>query len=452
MLRGVLFFATLVAGWVTALWFGVAPDFGHWSLPRLAAVHALPPLFCGGAWFGWRRWRTHVAEARARAAEAGAEKERIAAENSARKLAAEEAQRQRFGCDCRAVAMAQVIGGDDEMPLAEAQDGVYFSPFDPDSTELKEGTDLLTHLREGIHEAMGAIYESIPAAMSLPVYVVLPGKARADEFVATVRMVQQALLEEGAPLFDGTEEPGRILQLVEGRSALSGLVELFERTPGLAIVLLGTDSPWLDLQQREDEESANENEAEKPGQGVFAMLLTHPDLAGDEPDDTRQEASSLRSLPVLARLHRPATVGAGGGKMRANALARTVGSLMTEAQRYAGLDQAPPAGDGEDGESGGACSWLVHNAGTPGNCGTRMAGLGVALLEHGIELDPFEEATNISTSAGDLGDARGIGMLAVAVSKAAATEGAALCVEFCRDETLSLFFARAPESADIAVG
>lgn len=102
--------------------------------------------------------------------------------------------------------------------------------------------------------------------------------------------------------------------------------------------------------------------------------------------------------------------------------------------------------------SGGACSWLVHNAGTPGNCGTRMAGLGVALLEHGIELDPFEEATNISTSAGDLGDARGIGMLAVAVSKAAATEGAALCVEFCRDETLSLFFARAPESADIAVG
>lgn len=78
MLKRSIILATLAAAWVSALWFGVAPDFGQWSLPRLAAVHALPPLFCGGLWLGWRRWRERVAEARTRAMEERAEEERQA--------------------------------------------------------------------------------------------------------------------------------------------------------------------------------------------------------------------------------------------------------------------------------------------------------------------------------------------------------------------------------------
>ncbi|WP_305075734.1 hypothetical protein [Propionivibrio sp.] len=455
MLKRLIILATLAAAWVSALWFGVAPDFGQWSLPRLAAVHALPPLFCGGLWLGWRRWRDRVAEARTRAMEERAEEERQAGEENARRLATEESQRNRFGCDCRAVALAQVSAGDGDVPLAEMCQGVYLSSFESSAADVDERAEVVAHLRSGMHEALGAIYASSPAAVSLPLYVVPPGEARADEFVNAVRGVQHALIEEGGLLFDGVRDPGRILQLAEDGGVLSALLRLFEQNPGLAVVLLGTDSPWLQAQNTDEEEEAVG--AGKPGQGVFAMLLTHPDFVSDDADSALEKDEALRSRPVLARLHRPAMARMSGGKTRANVLARTLGKALDEARRYAGMDKMLPACDGveaneQEGGGGSTCSWLVHNAGTPANCGVHMAGLGVALLEHGIELDPFDEATNISTVAGDLGDALDVGMLSVAVARAAATQGAALCVEFRRDATLSIFFARAPESAEMSMG
>lgn len=450
MLKGLVAFVMVAAGWVAALWFGVAPDFAQWSLPQLLAMHVLPPLFASGSWLGWRRWRAGRAEARARVAEAAAEKEQAASIEEARKQAAAEVQRRCFGCDCRVVAMAQVLSGEDEAPLADEGVGVYFSSFDPSEAEVADGTSLVAHLRPGIEEALAAIYGGNPAAASLPVYVALPGRARADEFVSTVLAAQHALTERDDVPQASAREFGRVYQLADGKHALDGIIELFERTLGLAAVVLGSDSPWLHARLAGDEEDTA-TEAGKPGQGVFALLLTHPELANADSDIPLEKREALLSLPVLARLHRPAHAEAGGRRMRANDLARAVGGLMAQARRNAGIADAGKDEELDKQESGPDCNWLVHNSGTPASGGARMAGVGAALLDQGIDLDPFDEATNISTAAGDLGDARGVGMLALAVVKAAVTQGAALGVEFCGNEALSLFVARAPESGEQAL-
>ena len=454
MLKGLIVFGVLATGWVATLWFGVSPDFGHWSPSGLIAAHALPPLLTGGLWLGWRRWRSRRAEAHANAAETAAEKERTAVAEEARKLATAEERRQRFGCDCRAVAMAQVLLGENELPLTETRSGVYFSAFDPSQAEVTDATSAIAHLETGIREALVSIYALSPTVASLPVFIVPPAHARVDEFVVAVRAIQRDLLEEWGMKTGDTRELGQVSLLADARTALKDLIERFERTPDLSIVLLGSDSPWLQARLASEDDAALG--AENPGQGVFALLLTHPDLARTGSDVLPGTSDALLSLPVLARLHRPASAEAGAGRKRATELARVIGGLLAQARRNAGLGETALADDGSKKESAESqnrsteCGWLVHNSGTPAHCGVRMAGVGVALSDHGIELDPFDEATNVSTVAGNLGDAYSVGMLALAVAKAAATQGAALCVEFSGDEALSVFFARVPESGEPA--
>lgn len=456
MLRGLIAFILLAAGWVAALWFGIAPDFAQWSPLQLAAVHALPPLASGGFWLGWRRWRRSRGEERARAAEAAAEEGRQTDCEAARQQAAAEAERRRFGCDCRAVAMAQVFAAEDaDGPLAEAGEGVHFSAFDLSGAKGEDASTLIGHLLPGIEEALGAIYARCATAATLPTYVARPARTRGDQFVAAVRGAQRALADgPGSPL-DGAQEFGPVYQLPDGKRALEGVVELFERTPGLAAVVLGCDSPWLRAAESGDE--AAEAEAGPPGQGVFAVLLTHPGLSARDGDLPPDRLEALLSLPVLARIHRPATAELDCRRLRANEFAHTAGRLIEQAQINAGF-AAQPAGEAEDdrqnlaGETAPKCDWLVHNAGSVDTCGVRLAGIGVALASRGCDLDPVGEATNVSVAAGDLGDARGVGMLALAAAQAAATHGAALCVEFCGSDALSLFFARAPEVVEQEVG
>lgn len=452
MLKGLILIVVLSAAWVAALWFGVSPDFAQWSLPQLAAVHALPPLFSFGAWFGWRRWRVGRAEARMLSAELDAETERLSGIEAARRQATTEERNRRFGCDCRAVAMAQVLAVEDEAPLAVGDGAVHFSTFDPSQAEIEEGTSLLAHLRSGIHEALEAIYQFSPVATALPVYVIAPRQVQAGEFVAAVRSVQAALAADQQTRPESAPQPGRVMQLADERGALETLIGMFEQSPGLSMVLLGSDSPWLHFRSSGEQVDAA---GERPGQGVFALLLTHANLERRESDLQSEMNDALLSLPVLARLHRPARSEAAAGRKRATEMARTIGGLIAGAKRNAGFSAEEPAGDASErvstgSQGGGECGWVVHNSGTPSGCGVRMAGIGVALSDHGIELDPFDEATNLSTAAGDLGDAHGVGMLALSVTKAAATQRAVLCVDFCRDDALSLFFARPSESGQQA--
>lgn len=454
MLKGLAVLVLVAAGWIAALWFVVAPDFAQWPLPQLVAMHALPPLGVSGFWLGGRRWLRSRAERRVVEAEAAAADERSADADAARKQAAGEAARRRFGCDCRAVAMVQVVGGEEETPLAENSASVYFSPFESSEAGGAGETSLVAHLSSGVQEALDAIYERSPAAASLPVYVLPPRRARVDEFVAMVRAAQGALVGGDCAPSGTVKEVARVCQLAQEGHVLDELIALFERTPGLAIVVIGSDSPWLHARSNGDEDAAPE--CGDPGQGVFALLLTHPELANEDSGIQPEKTAALLSLPVLARLHRPANGTVADGRKRANDLARVIGGLMAEARRNAGSADPVAAGDGggvqgtEKQEGDPIFGWLVHNAGTPANCGARMAGIGVALLNHGIELDPLDEATNVSTAAGDLGDARSVGMLALAVAKAASTKSNALCVEFRGDKALSLFLARAPESGEAA--
>ena len=73
-----------------------------------------------------------------------------------------------------------------------------------------------------------------------------------------------------------------------------------------------------------------------------------------------------------------------------------------------------------------------------------------ALFRRGLEIDPIEAATNVTTDAGDLGQARSVAMLAVTIAQAASGAGSALCAEFGEfggNDRLALFFAIAPKGS-----
>jgi hypothetical protein len=75
-------------------------------------------------------------------------------------------------------------------------------------------------------------------------------------------------------------------------------------------------------------------------------------------------------------------------------------------------------------------AWLVHNAGGIGVCGSRLAGVGLAMSEAGMDLGPVNEGTNVVVHAGDCGRATPYLMLGLAVAKAAELQKPTLVAHF----------------------
>jgi hypothetical protein len=69
------------------------------------------------------------------------------------------------------------------------------------------------------------------------------------------------------------------------------------------------------------------------------------------------------------------------------------------------------------------------------------------MFRRGLDVDPIESATDIALHAGDLGQARGVAMLALTIARVADGPGSALCAEFCEDGRLALYFAMSPQAA-----
>lgn len=489
-LRGSLALITLVLAWCGVLWWLIAPDFASLRPFDLATLHAGPPVLCWSGWRFWLGYRERRQTAAMAKIEERAEQDREAALATAKAAHASEQQRVRFGCDCRAVAMTQLIAASDE--IAEGLAGRDVAYISMQASEIGTIRDtLLDHLGCGIEEVLGAIFERCPAALAFPIYVVPQNDLSGEGVVASIRKHRSERLTipwEGLPL--GTETPCsiRVAFLPQRDSVANSVIDLFETQPDLpGAVVLAFDSPWWRRNYCDSGEQGDFDAGEDrvpPAQGVFALVVTHPDLSeiltALSPDDSSNDsmtphwarsanrvgspaglsglsAATLESLmqnKPLARIHRAASAAGNPGVSRRLELAQCLATLIERAQiNSAQIDIAfsasteSDAGSADPLEERAGCGWLVHNAGESIVGGQRLASLGAALFRRGLDVEPIDEATNVSQVIGDLGCARELAALALAVTHAALGARNVLSADFYGDDQISVFFVAASAEA-----
>ena len=486
-LRGALALILLLVAWSAALWWLIAPDFASLRLPDVAALHVGPPLlFCGGwrFWLGQRRQRR---AATAEMQERRAEQDRKDALEAAMRVHVTEQQRRRYGCDCRAVAVVQLsrTGGaiGETVPESEA---ITFSMRTADESVVE--TQLIEHLRPGIEEALDSLYNRCPAALVFPVYVTAPSDVLGEDVMALVRQVRTQFIANGGDVFRRgvvpSEASDAVIFMPESHSAADSAISLFEDNPEQpGAVLLAFDSPsWRECHGARADDGGGDAVSEEglPAQGVFALVITHPQLPEMLSGVQNRQMShgvmtpyweksvgqictsiclvSLSDLALdtlccsrpVARIHRAAPATTVPGKAGRLKLAQCCETLIESAQINSGqIDLAFGSSPELEAESSRlpqkntGCGWLVHNAGVASQGGYRLASLGVALFRRGIDIDPIDAATNVCATVGDLGRARQVAMLTLAVAHAAAGQCGALCADFGDDDRLTVFFAMA---------
>ena len=304
MIFGFITLVLLLAAWIAALWLLIAPDFTQLSLLQLAAIHLGPPLLLWGVWMTWRRIRKNKADSIAAEQEKLAEKERQEKAEAARQKHEAELLHLRYGCDCRALAMAQVMSAeDDDEPLVPEGEGISFSAagkIEDDQDEETGEQVLLEHLRPAIEEALTSIYLACPAAAVFPIYISPPAELSGKDVIASLRQTRVELaLELGLP-FKAESEFNRVLFLPTADSVAGSIIGLFEANPELhAAIILAFDSPAKRAQTQELEEDWEQSAVQakqrqlhgQPGQGVVALFMTReqlPEMLGTAPRNTGQ--------------------------------------------------------------------------------------------------------------------------------------------------------------------
>ncbi len=491
-LRGVLVLVLLVAAWCAVLWWLIAPDFAALSLPELGAIHVGPPLLVWGGGRFWLHRRQQGKEAAAARQEQLAERERQATLENVRLAYAAEQQRLQFGCDCRALALVQLTNTSGKPELQMPENGaIHFSTLGPDETPV--GDSLLDHLHPGVEEALDALYARCPGAAVFPIYVVPPPDVVGEEVVARVRAARSRFVANDSESFRfGSamlESANAVYFLPQCESVADSVIGLFETNVELpGAVVLAFDSPWWREQHalddsNDDTRDERHQQLGMPGQGVVAVLVTHPRLADMlvqtprqgtiqdpmtpywEKSGTRNTTSvylshltdagqdSLLRCEPLARIHRAAIATVTTLPAKRLVLSEAIETLIERAQILSGQVDLASSDVAEDTDatkvavpkpvSASNCDWLVHNAGGYAFAGHRLASLGNALFRRKLDIDPIGAATNVIVSAGDLGQAGQVAMLATTVAQAANCAGSALCAEFGGNDLLSVFFAAA---------
>lgn len=454
LIRGVLLLAAAAAAWVTVLWFVLAPDFTRLAPASLLALHGLPPLLAAGMWWGWR----HVRRVRRRRAE-DAQRQAAEAERQAALAAAREAHQQalrarRFGCDCRAVVW---MSGEELRDVIPDVYGVARLALP------SAGADSWQPVLE---QALRWIYGWAPTAVDLPIHVVPPRAAQGEMIIEQLAQARAHVAGELGLTLDGGGAPLRFLPA--GGSAADSVIALFEAapdSPGALVLAVDALPPGPDPQTAQ-------GGASQPL--LVALLVTHPELATmavtpadsvaremdpfapfweRHPAGTNEavapEAASpsqpLARLPVLGRIGRAAVTSEPVAQERPLRLSQRLQQMLEEAQINAGLIEPPFPHDGTpaaaSADVSGPWGWLVHNAGRVEEAGTLLAALGGALAHFGVDLHPIDEATNWSDCVGLTTQAGSVGMLALAVARAAAQRLPALCADFGKERGVALSLA-----------
>lgn len=477
----------LAAAWVALLWFVLVPDFTHWTWGGAIALHVLPPLALVGAGWGWHRWREQRNASAIASREAAAQAQADQAREAAKQRHLAEVAEQRRYCECRAVALAQVSRTDQGEPLFGLGGGDFLL-----SEALAPPVDLLSggvleSLRPALAEALSHLYGQCPAAVRFPHYLVPPAQAVGEEVLALVRELYDELVAERG-------EPPGVSFLPTGDYVANTLLKTVSDGFWPGAVVLAFDAPWLARAMGQNADEAP-GEAElwlgQPGQGIFALVVTRAGLnqtlktlgdlgggqgaAGDVmtpywqkevvtpgSDEalarlTRAQREALAECPILARIHRAygAMLDTDGPRegLRPMALVNVLQGLLEKARLSAGMVDSPFPSDGENAAvqavaqqaaEAPLCDWLVHNAGSVERSGQRVAALGLALLNQGVEVDPIDAATNVTVQSGDWGQARSVGLLALAVARVAAGAGAVLTAEYPGLAEVATGFVAAP--------
>jgi len=480
MLIRFLILAIAAACWIAFLWFGLRVDWRTWTPPALLAVHVLPPVAIYLT--GWaaknlvRRRKLRKAKQRRQAAR----EKRQAAREVARQQHEQEMRHRQFGCDCRAVAIRDLVVQEDPAWSDESvlqQQTVTAQARKEDFGDM----GMLDVLEPAITDALRHLYQQCGAAAAFPIYLQPPAELAAGEIIQRVRTLHARLIEELALPLKRHDGVPAILYLPSGDSAADSMIGLFDNTPDLpGAVVLAFDSP---LWRAREEDTSDYVELErqqrrgKPGHGVFALLVTHPDLpamlenAACYPDEVNSMTpfwekqpplqghqalltlapvalrEAMAQLAPLARIHRAAHANTDGQERRGRQLEDTMKMLLERVRIHAGLVEMPfapnknsvaPAERKDKKADSADCGWLVHNAGTSEYAKKRLSAIGSALLSLGSELEPIEMATNLAGTTGYLGRAASVGMLTLALARVQALQTPVLGVEFLEQHGIVL--------------
>ena len=480
-----LIFIVFVALWIALLWFGITPDFSKWSNLGLLAMHVLPPAIASMAWWTGgiliKRHKERQAEEHKKKAEA----EQQATLEEARTRHAQELQQRRFACDCKLVSIIDLaIHEQCDFP-EKGSVWIQTVPAKEKALELEQ-TNILNAFEPALKQALCQVYQCFSAAAAFPIYIVPPCNVAAIDVHRCLRDIHAQLVAElGLPvkLKDGMPS---ILHLPSGDSAANRVIGLFDTTPDLpGAVVLAFDSSLSQVQETNPSDRAqtpSDTPVGKTGHGVFALLVTHPELPAmvesvadyineDKPESmipfwekAAQPQGNLTLLtlappalraalvhqPPVARIHRAAFAQTGERPDHVLELENALIPLLKQAQIQAGLMELPFVNDSNAAQHASKsaspqatprCEWLVHNAGDLQLAGSRTAAIANALMHFQIELPPNAKGTNVVRQLGDLGRATSIGMLAIALVQARATAAPVLCTEFAEPDRVAVTFA-----------
>lgn len=464
-----------LATWTGALWLLLPIDIFRYSLLSIIAMHVAVPTLAVGAWFSVRFWIQKLRYAKVVNAETAQQNIKIAEKTRLKNLFEELLRIRRTAINCRWAAIADVVFWNGSTQLTEDTEQTHTREYAADSIYSWPQPTLIRLFQE--------LFAAIPGASGLPIAICASSHAT-DGVEKIVRQAHAIAVDQLGIVVTCNATPD-VLFLSEGDvHPFTQLHDVFfkhRELPGLIVVafdsLLKDEAESNDWFDSADTQSEREKWHGKPNRSVCLLLLspnelesvlsTLADLGSDAlldnltPHWERQQIplgmarflmkwpkiwrEGFIAMPPIASLQRSTAI-----VLSENASTKQrvqgVRDAMGEAAIDASLIEPEFVFEGEvdsngkaDAKSISTCGWLIHNAGDVSVCGERLALLGVSMLQHDMEIDPINQATNTVMAVGDCGTASHWLSLALAIQRVANNHKPALCAVFNRSELLISF-------------
>lgn len=457
-----VFFFALIA-WSGVLWLLLTIDIFDYSMAVIVGMHVLPPLLVVGCWATIRFMKKRRRAAQQQQLEEAQLKAQEAERNRQKTAFDKALQERRAAVECRWAAVGGLVLQRTGVQLAENTEQTR--AYDTSATQQSEwpNDSLLSMLED--------LYLAVPIAGEFPIAFCAPSNEVSGEVAKNILALhgQAFKTKLSASLFDVFPLP------VRGESIPDALLDLFTSRPDLpGVVVVAFDSSlrdaadidgWPDIEEAQPL-SEIEKWLGKPGRAVTVQLFTPgvlaltlakidslPDniaLSAMTPHWERQQIpigmaswlvqwpkaqrDALAAFQPIARLHLPCSV-ALTENLLSSRNRQQVKATFKEAAINAGLIDPPFVAEGEAAPSETPveiknCGWIVHNAGDIAHCGDRLALLCYAVEQHGIAVNPVEEASAVVPDFGNCGEAAQWLWLALAIQRAAMLHRHVVLAEF----------------------
>jgi hypothetical protein len=493
-------FTLIIIGacWTLLLWFVFPFHFANYRLVVTIALHAIPPLLL---WIGWlivRRIRRKRRIQAAQNKEALLLAERQANRQAAKEKHEAAMRERRFACHCKALAVRGMAVEDMEtiFPSGNSISTAEMAKTNPDLLNpLQVISQILTL---AIHNALGSLYDEVPTARIFPIFLVSPSDSSYREDVLTIQKIAKTLIQERMQQQPAQKNAPTIvvpsvISAPVAATAADSAIAIFEQNPDLpGAIILAFDSPASRQQQSQDSDTDESIELDavfpngKPMQGVVALCVTSADLekmvekiAHVVPDTeweandplrpfwakntpmegnlallatlTLEERHELLATANLVALHRGVSAQI-ESKLRPLERASLCQNMIEKnliaigeidnpfdiGEKSAESVDAAPAPEAEPKPP--VIGWLVHNAGMVINplFSNRIVALGTAMTYFKIDLNPVNEASNITSECGTWGCATPWALLAAAIAHTTDKQQPTLCAMYGDEEHLAI--------------